>query len=111
MRRDSRSEEAQAWRHLYKSSGWRKGRVIFLQQHPLCERCEAQKRTVAATVVNHRKPHKGDVALFFDWNNWSSLCKNCHDGAVQSEERTGVLKGSINGRPRDPDHPWNKPAR
>ena len=109
--RNQRSEQAQAWRKLYGTKAWRKGRLVFLQQHPLCERCQAQGRTVAATVVNHRKPHKGDLVLFHDWANWSAVCGPCHDRAIQSEEKSGWIKGSVNGRPKDPNHPWNKSAR
>jgi 5-methylcytosine-specific restriction endonuclease McrA len=109
MRHDSRSEEAQAWRHLYKSRAWRNGRVIFLRQHPLCERCEAQKRTVAATVVNHRKPHKGDEVLFFSVANWEALCKPCHDGPTQQIERIGFSREiGVDGFPIDPNHPANR---
>lgn len=104
---DHRSAAAQAYRHLYKSRPWRVGRLAFLAQNPLCTRCKANGRITAATVVNHIKPHKGDVTLFFDWLNWEPTCKPHHDAAIQSEERTGYLKGiDASGLPRDPNHPW-----
>lgn len=34
---------------------------------------------VAATVVDHITPHKGDKALFWQRANWQPLCKRCHD--------------------------------
>lgn len=106
---DYRSPEAAAYRKLYGSRAWRLGRVAFLGQHPLCERCKANGRTTAATVVNHRTPHKGDLGLFFSWKNWEPTCKPHHDSLIQSEERRGYLKGSdAQGRPRDPQHPWNR---
>lgn len=106
---DHRSAAAQAYRHLYKTSAWRNGRLAFLAQNPLCTRCKANGRTTAATVVNHIKPHKGDLALFFSWENWEPVCKPHHDGLIQSDEKTGYLKGSdAQGRPRDPQHPWNR---
>ena len=108
-RTDYRSPEAQAYRHLYKSTAWKKGRIAFLARNPLCKRCLDAKRLTQATVVHHIKPHKGDAALFFSWSNWMALCKPHHDGIVQSEEANGYLKGSIDGRPRDPNHPWNRP--
>ena len=107
--RDHRSAEARSWRHLYKSTAWRKGRLAFLAQHPLCERCEANGRVTAATVVNHRKPHKGDVTLFFDWLNWEPTCKPHHDADIQSEERRGYSTAiGVDGWPVDDRHPANR---
>jgi 5-methylcytosine-specific restriction enzyme A len=112
MRRDSRSEEAQAWRQLYRTTAWRKGRVIFLRQHPLCERCEAQGRVTAATVVNHRTPHKGDLVLFHSVQNWEACCKPCHDRDVRFEEERGYSKEiGLDGWPVSPNHPANKSGR
>ena len=32
-----------------------------------------------ATVVHHKKAHKGDYELFWSIDNWESACKPCHD--------------------------------
>ena len=86
---------------------WRKARATYLQTHPLCERCKAQGRVKAATVVDHKQPHKGDTALFWDRNNWAALCLNCHNSAKQSEERLGYSKTvGIDGWPVDQRHPF-----
>ena len=58
---------------------WRKARIGWLLKHPLCVECERQGHVVQATVVDHRVPHRGDKVLFWDRNNWDSLCKPCHD--------------------------------
>lgn len=106
---DPRSPEAAQYRQLYRSSAWRKGRILFLAQHPLCERCQARGRITAANVVNHRKPHKGDIALFFATSNWEATCKACHDSDIQSEERTGFSKRiGADGWPADERHPANR---
>ena len=89
MIRDQRSDGARAWRKLYYKKGWKQARERQLFAKPLCERCEARGIIVAATVVNHKKPHKGDVHLFFDPDNHESVCKPCHDADIQSEERIG----------------------
>lgn len=70
---------------------WQKARAQYLQEHPLCEMCQALKppRITAATVVDHRIPHRGDQRLFWDRSNWQPLCKPHHDGAKQSIEKTG----------------------
>lgn len=107
--KDYRSSEAAAYRALYKSTAWRKGRVMFLRDHPLCDLCQARGVTTAATVVNHRKPHKGDLSLFFSEMNWQALCKLCHDGEVQSTERRGFSNRiGHDGWPIDSAHPANR---
>ncbi len=68
---------------------WRKARAAYLAEHPLCVMCEAEGRVTAAKVVDHRIPHKGDPTLFWDQDNWQSLCTNHHNSAKQSEERRG----------------------
>ena len=37
-----------------------------LAKQPLCEMCERRGRTVPATIVHHRTPHRGDWAMFID---------------------------------------------
>ena len=60
-------------------------------------------------VVNHKVPHRGDQALFWDRANWEPLCHDDHDIVVQRLEHGGAEKGpvDINGRPVG-DHPWNR---
>ena len=60
-------------------SRWRKARALFLQRHPLCAECKIQRKLTPATVVDHIIPHRGDMTLFWDQNNWQPLCKDCHD--------------------------------
>lgn len=107
-RDDRRSEEATQWRKLYKLRIWRDGaRPAQLAKQPLCELCLEQGRTVAATAVNHRVPHKGRWELFIDPDNHQSVCGPCHDGPIQSAERTGRMRGcGPDGVPLDPGHHW-----
>lgn len=89
-------------------SRWQRTRAGFLKKHPICEMCRQIARTTAATVVDHIKPHKGDLKLFWDRNNWQALCKHCHDSHKQSQEKTGHIKGNtLSGDPIDPNHHWN----
>ena len=41
--------------------------------------CLAMSKQTPATVVDHVVPHTGDSGLFWDVDNWQSLCKSCHD--------------------------------
>lgn len=71
----------------------------------------------AATVVDHIKPHKGDMEVFWDLSNWQGLCEPCHnkktareDGAFghSSAGSKNVGGCGVSGLPMHPDHPWNK---
>lgn len=104
-RRDQRSPEAVEYRKLYFTREWRQAKIDQLARQPWCER-PVHSRPVLATVVNHRTPHKGDRKLFFDPNNHQSVCKPCHDGPIQSEERRGFSRAvGADGWPTDPKHP------
>ena len=68
---------------------WRKARLLYLGYYPLCVRCKARNRVTSATVVDHIKPHKGDQKLFWDADNWQSLCAPCHNSKTASEDGGG----------------------
>lgn len=67
-------------------SKWQRAREAFLQDNPLCVRCTMLDLVVAATVVDHIKPHKGDPILFWSRSNWQALCKPCHDVKTATED-------------------------
>jgi 5-methylcytosine-specific restriction protein A len=64
---------------------WRKARAAWLRLHPLCVRCQQAGRDTEATVVDHRTPHRGDGALFWDESNWDALCAACHNAKSARE--------------------------
>lgn len=106
MRRDQRSAQARAYRHLYDTAEWAGMREDQLARHPFCQRCSTDERPVGATVANHKVPHKGDRRLFFDRGNLESTCAPCHDGPIQKEERLGFSpRVDAGGWPTDPRHP------
>ena len=72
---------------------WQKARKAYLAINPLCAMCSTDYSPVAATVVDHIKPHGGDEALFWDEKNWQPLCKHCHDSVKQREEKQARLMG------------------
>ena len=57
---------------------WRQARLTFLADNPLCKHCGDNDKVVAADVVDHILPHRGDQDLFWDQSNWQSLCYSCH---------------------------------
>lgn len=65
---------------------WGKARRAHLARHPLCVMCQRDGRTVAADVVDHITPHRDDPVLFWDPENWQSLCKRHHDIKTATED-------------------------
>lgn len=61
---------------------WRKARLEHLAAYPDCRMCAAP-----ATTVDHVIPHRGDRALFWNRQNWQSLCTRCHNSVKQRQER------------------------
>jgi len=99
------STEARRWHH---SPRMRKARLVFLAANPLCVFCARVGRVEAATVVDHKIPHKGDYKLFWDRDNWQGLCKQCHDRHKQALEKSGRYSGcDLDGNPVDENHLWN----
>lgn len=39
-----------------------------------------------ATDLDHIEPHRGDMTLFWDHDNWQSLCHSCHSAKTASED-------------------------
>jgi 5-methylcytosine-specific restriction protein A len=56
---------------------WRKVRMAFLAEHPLCARCETEGRLTPATLVHHVKPLRAGGG--HDSENLMALCRSCHE--------------------------------
>lgn len=98
--------------HLYNLAAWKRLRLAHLRMHPWCRMCEEMGKAELAAVVDHIKPHKGDMALFLDPANLQSLSKACHDRHKQAQEHNadGIMRGAgLSGSPIDRAHPWFKP--
>lgn len=90
---DRRRRQASPWRRWYAMPVWRQQiRPAQLAREPLCRRCRDRGEMVEATVVNHVIPHRGVWAAFIA-GPFESLCKPCHDGEVQREERRRAREG------------------
>lgn len=85
-RTDHRSTEAQQYRKLYRTARWAKLREAKLAADPLCARCLEMEVVEPATVVHHRRAHKGSETLFWDYDNLESICKPHHDSHGQLED-------------------------
>ena len=91
---------------------WKKLRRDHLREHPCCVMCLDQGLvTDWPVIVDHKRPHRGNLRLFLDPSNLQTLCKSHHDSTKQWEEKRGVCAGcDANGNPLDSRHPWNANA-
>lgn len=80
-RTDKQSAAARGYGHK-----WREARAGYLLKHPLCVYCAKLGKVTAASVVDHIEPHRGDMALFWQRENWQSLCASCHNSAKAKQE-------------------------
>jgi 5-methylcytosine-specific restriction protein A len=110
-RHDHRSVQAAEYRRMYRTKRWQDIRERRKAEEPLCRRCLSLGFTVPMESCDHIKPHRGDPALFFDYDNTQSLCAPCHDIDKGHIEAHGFSKAvGADGYPTDPKHPINRPA-
>lgn len=119
MARDLRTKEAEQYRKLYWSKRWSGPQGVrtktLIRDRFICQRCgcaviaDGDGKDPRSAVVNHKRPHRGNLKLFFDLNNLETVCKQDHDALIRREEARGHMIGNdINGRPTDPSHAWNQ---
>lgn len=72
----AKRKRASAAKRLY-GRRWQRAARLRLAEHPLCAECLRHGRVTPATVVDHVRPHRGNVLAF--WTGaWQSLCVACH---------------------------------
>ncbi len=87
---EGHSRTAEPWRKWYSLARWKRLRqAVFLRDLYTCQRqaCGRIEGNTSLLVADHRTPHRGDPALFWDEANLQTLCKDCHDRDKQREER------------------------
>ena len=85
------------WRGWYKIKRWALLRMaVFVRDLFTCRMCGKLQGDTSQLVCDHRTPHRGDAALFWDIENCQTLCKSpCHDKHKQlleasTRHQTGV---------------------
>ncbi len=69
---------------IYNSPNWKKLRLGYLMQHPLCEQCLKEDKITPATEVHHIKPistgsdELAMKSIAYNAYNLMALCKDCH---------------------------------
>ena len=84
--------EYKSW---YKTARWQKHRARHLALNPLCVMCAKENRVTAARVADHTVPHRGDEALFWDFDNLQPLCFTHHNSDAQRAERGGRYRRQV----------------
>ena len=70
-------------------SKWRRARLAYLRDHPLCTYCEAEGMVTAATLIDHLYPHRWFEGIFWVRHWWVSCCDACHNGMKARIEAQG----------------------
>lgn len=91
--KDERGKNIYGWQ-------WQKARKAYLLENPFCGHCLLMqpKQYTQAKIVDHIKPHKGDIILFWDRSNWQGLCKFHHDVKTASFDGGFGNRGLNNGK-------------
>lgn len=91
-REGKRDRSAAHWRPWYSTKRWRELRLKVLERDGyVCQRtgvvCAGVSPEPNSPVVNHKVPHRGDPALFWDEANLETVTKQVHDTIIQAEEQ------------------------
>ncbi len=70
---------------------WDAAAKAYLRFNPLCVYCAERGIDTPSECVDHRTPHRGDMDLFWDADNWAAACIACNsskgDGTVAEWRR------------------------
>lgn len=83
------------WRAWYGTAEWQRLRLrVFVRDGYICQRtgilCGGKHPAPDSPVANHKKPHRGNRALFFDEANVETVSKEAHDILIQQEEQDSL---------------------
>lgn len=87
-----RARDRQPWRRWYKTARWQRLRwKVLVRDRFTCQwrGCGRVEVDSSQLVADHREPHRGDEAMFWDEDNLWCLCKPCHDSAKARAEGRG----------------------
>ena len=94
--RSQRRRQDHDWRGWYGKAEWQKLRLEILKRDKyICqvtgERLSGRYPAPNSPVVDHKIPHRGDPALFWDPGNLQAVSKQYHDTEKQRLERNGEI--------------------
>ncbi|MDF2419203.1 hypothetical protein GWP85_17060 [Acinetobacter beijerinckii] len=66
----------------FKDKVWKAAVSSHIDSIPLCEDCSRRGYVSVACAVVHKTEPKLDRVLFWDKNNWLSVCSPCHQRLI-----------------------------
>lgn len=92
MRGASAARVKAPWSGWYKLAAWRRLRLkVFLRDGYVCAMCGRLEGDTSKLTCDHRQPHRGDQALFWDEDNLQTLCTEpCHVKHKQKQEQDSL---------------------
>lgn len=103
---EKRRAEAVAYRGLYSTAQWKRARLAaIVRDNATCSNCG---KVTGRVEVHHKDPHRGDRRKFFDIDNLTCLCPDCHKRFGRQSDLRGYHEDvDEDGYPTDPAHPSN----
>ena len=95
-----------ALRNLYATKRWRDPETgvrarIIARDGGQCRMCRVlligAHPAANSPVVDHIRPHNGNLLLFWDEGNLQALCKRCHDTEKQGQDALARAQGRGEG--------------
>ena len=81
-------------RPLYRTARWaRLRRSVLTRDMFTCQMCGRLEGDTSKLVADHRRPHRGDLAQFWDETNLETLCASpCHSKHKQRLEQAAEMR-------------------
>lgn len=81
-------------RPLYRTARWARLRwAAFVRDLFTCQMCGRIEPDTSKLVCDHRRPHRGDLELFWDEENLQTLCASpCHSKHKQRMEQAADMR-------------------
>lgn len=88
------------WRRWYKTARWQRLKMsAHLRDGFICQRTGVllvgKHPAPNSPVANHKVPHRGDPALFWDLDNIETVAKSVHDSEIQREEQASLQERGV----------------
>lgn len=100
--RDQARRQTNEARRLYNTARWRALRLVILERDSwTCRQTGAlligRAPAPNSPVVDHIRPHRGDLALFWDPDNLQAVAKGWHDTEKQRQEKAAAAAAPAGG--------------
>lgn len=79
-------QEGERLHRLYRTARWKRLREQKRQDNPFCVDCTAQGKLRLWDDLDHEVPHRGNLELFWDYQNLRGLCHQHHSAKTARGE-------------------------